>query len=313
MRAITQHTFGGPEALVVTDLDERDPSAGELRLVTRAIGVNPVDAAVRAGLFPLLGEPPFVLGWDVAGTVDAIGDGVAGHRIGDRVFGMSRFPAEGATYAEQVIVSAADVVGVPEALDDVHAAALPLVGLTAWQALVTVGGIGPGTRVLVQAAGGGVGHVAVQIAKAFGAEVVATASPRKLDFVRSLGADHVADYTTTALSTIEPVDLAIDPFGGAATGELLPLVRDGGTIAMLIPEPDEALLEKAASRGVTLAGIMVVVDPEALTRLVELVEAGKLRPHVQAAYSLDDAREAHVALDGGVQGKLVLVPSRETS
>lgn len=308
MRIVTQYRTGGPEVFEVADVD--DPSAGpdEVRIATSAIGVNPIDAAVRAGKYPLLGEPPFTVGWDVAGVVDQVGEHVTGFAVGDRVFGMPRFPGEAAAYAERVVAPAKDLAHTPARLDDRHAAALPLVGLTAWQALVDEGGVGPGTRVLVQAAGGGVGHVAVQIAKARGAYVVATASPRKAAFVRTLGADEIVDYTTTELAAIAEVDVAIDPLGGENTARTLTAVRNGGVLTLLVGDFDDAVRRAAAERGVRLARISVQPAAAALTALIDLVDRGKLMPTVHATFKLEKAGDAHAALDQDVRGKLVLVP-----
>ena len=308
MRIVTQHRTGGPEVFEIADVDDPIAGPGEVRLATSAIGVNPVDAAVRGGYFPLLGAPPFTVGWDVAGVVDQVGQGVTDFAVGDRVFGMPRFPGEAATYAERVVAPSNDLAHIPSRLDDQHAAALPLVGLTAWQALVDEGGVGPGTRVLVQAAGGGVGHVAVQIAKARGAHVVATASPRKAAFVRTLGADEIIDYTTTELATIAAVDVAIDPLGGENTARTLAAVRDGGVLALLIGEFDDATRAAAAERGVRLARIGVKPDAASLASLIDLVDSGTLTPTVHATFKLDNAGDAHAALAQDVRGKLVLIP-----
>jgi len=308
VRVVTQHRTGGPEVLEIADVDDPSAGPGEVRLVTSGIGVNPIDAAVRAGYFPLLGEPPFTVGWDVAGVIDQVGEGVAEFAVGDRVFGMPRFPGEAAAYAERVVAPAADLAHIPSRLDDQHAAALPLVGLTAWQALVGEGGVGPGTRVLVQAAGGGVGHVAVQIAKARGAHVVATASPRKAEFVGTLGADEIVDYTTTELTTVAAVDVAIDPLGGENTARTLTAVRDGGVLALLLGEFDDSIRAAAAERGVRLARIAVKPDAAALASLVDLIDSGQLSPTVHATFNLEKAGEAHAALAGNVLGKLVLLP-----
>jgi NADPH:quinone reductase-like Zn-dependent oxidoreductase len=263
---------------------------------------------VRSGAFPLLGEPPFTVGWDIAGTVDELGEGVSGFAVGDRVFGMPRFPGQAAAYAEQVVAPAADLAHIPSRLTDEQAAALPLVGLTAWQALADGAGVGPGTRVLIPAAGGGVGHVAVQIAKALGAQVVATASPRKTAFVRALGADEIVDYTTADLSSVAAVDVAIDPLGGEHTASILAAVRDGGTVALLVGDFDEASRRAADERGIRLVRVSVHPDPAALASLVDLAERGQLTPAVHAVFELEKAGDAHAALAGDVRGKLVLVP-----
>ncbi|TIW99537.1 MAG: NADP-dependent oxidoreductase, partial [Mesorhizobium sp.] len=166
MRAATQNSVGGPDVLVIADQPDPTPKAGEVLVRVKAAGINPVDGAVRAGYYPLLGEPPFILGWDISGTVEALGAGVSGFRIGDEVFGMPRFPKQAAAYAELAAVPANEIALKPKSADHLQAGALPLAGLTAWQGLARHGGLKPGQRVLVHAGAGGVGHLAVQIAKA---------------------------------------------------------------------------------------------------------------------------------------------------
>ncbi|RHW28852.1 NADP-dependent oxidoreductase [Nocardioides immobilis] len=308
MRIITQHTVGDPDVLVVEEVPTPAPGAGEVLVRVGGAAVNPADAAVRAGYFPLLGEPPFTIGWDVAGTVEAIGEGVTDHRVGDRVFGMPRFPAQAAAYADAVVAPADQLARTPDALSDVEAAALPLAALTAYQGLVEVADVQPGQRVLVQAAGGGVGHFAVQIAKARGAHVIAVVSPAKEAFVRALGADEVIDYTAGPFTdSVEPVDVALDPFGSANTPDVLQVVRSGGIVVALLDVDDETR-ELAAARDVRVEQISVHPSGEQLTAIAALVDSGHLRPHVSATYALEKAGEAHHELATGVQGKVVLVP-----
>lgn len=309
MRIIEQQAIGGPEVLTVVETDIPTPGPGEVRIKTGAASINPVDAKVRAGLAPLLGQPPFTVGWDVAGEVDAIGEGVGEHRVGDRVFGMPRFPAQAAAYAEYVIATADEVVATPSNLDDEHAAAIPLVGLTAWLALVDEARIQAGQRVLVHAAGGGVGHVAVQIAKAKGAFVIATASPAKAEFVRSLGADEVIDYTAGDFAQgLEPVDVALEPLGGDIAVRTLPVVRDGGVLISLSAPLDAATQAVAEARGIRALQIMVAPNRSALLALADLAADGRLVPHISGVYPLEKAGDAHAELAGSVQGKIVLVP-----
>ncbi|MCW2796204.1 NADP-dependent oxidoreductase [Nocardioides sp.] len=308
MRIVTQQSVGGPEVLEIRDVPDPQPGPGEVRVRVAAAGVNPVDIAVRAGHYPLLGAPPFTLGWDVAGVVDAVGPGVSDLQVGDRVFGMPNFPGAAATYAEIVVAPVAHLTRTPATLADLEAAALPLVGLTAYQALVEVGQVAAGQRVLIQAAGGGVGHLAVQVAKAHGAYVVATASPGKADFVRGLGADEVRDYTQGSFTDdLEPVDLALDPFGAANTETVLGVVRDGGIVSSLL-DFDDGARDLAAARGIRLARIRVAPDRLALLALADLAARGLLVPHVSATYSLEKAGDAHREFDTGVLGKIVLTP-----
>ena len=241
------------------------------------------------------------------GTVVAVDAAVTDLAIGDRVFGMPAYPRQAAGYADYVVARREDLAPTPANLDDVHAAALPLAGLTAHAAILGTGVAGPGRRVLVQAAGGGVGHIAVQLAKAVGAHVVATASPRKVDFVRALGADEVIDYTTGDWTTIDRVDLAVDPFAGENLHRTIGVVRDSGTVATLIGEADDDARAAAAERRITIDRVNVRPNADALGHLVSLVEEGRLAPHVSATFSLEQAGEAHRQFEKGVQGKVVLV------
>ncbi|HWL85980.1 MAG TPA: NADP-dependent oxidoreductase, partial [Polyangiaceae bacterium] len=190
MRAALVRSYGAPQVLQVEEVEKPKPIPTEVLVRVRAAGANPIDAYVRSGAFPLL-KPPFILGWDISGVVEEVVPGVNRFKVGDEVFGMPFFPRAGNGYAEYVAVPSRQLARKPAALDHVRAAALPLAGLTAWQSLADVAQVRPGQRVLIHAAGGGVGHVAVQIAKALGAHVVGTASASKHDFVRGLGADEV--------------------------------------------------------------------------------------------------------------------------
>lgn len=308
MRAITQTSFGGPDVLQLVDVPAPEPAAGEVRVAAAAIGVNPLDVAVREGWYPMIGEPPFTLGWDVAGTVDAVGDGVTDFAVGDRVFGMPRLPGAGNTYAEQVVVPAIELLATPDSMSDVEAAALPLVAHTAYRSLVEVAQLQPGQRVLVQAAGGGVGHIAVQLAKALGAEVIATASAGKVDFVKGLGADQVIDYREQDFaSLLSGLDVVIDPFGGESVERSLAVVRDGGVVASLLDLRDEDVAV-AKERGIVLNRIRITPGRAALQAAVDLIAAGRLSVHVSGQFPLDQAAAAHAELGRGIIGKLVLIP-----
>ena len=186
MRAIQQTQFGGPEVLVLANVDDPKPMGGEILVRVKASGLNPVDAAVRSGGYRLLGEPPIILGWDVSGIVEAA-PGVSRLAAGDEVFGMPMFPRAGRAYAELVVAPSRHFAKKPKNLSHEEAAAIALAGLTAWQGLIEGAGIKAGERVLIHGAGGGVGHLAVQIAKAHGAFVIATASPGQARFCRRFG------------------------------------------------------------------------------------------------------------------------------
>lgn len=306
MRAVIQTSVGGPEVLFVADQPDPALNPGDVLVRVRAAGINPVDGAVRGGFYPLLGEPPFILGWDISGTVTALGDGVTAFKVGDEVFGMPRFPKQAGAYAELAAAPADEIAAKPAAIDHAHAAALPLAGLTAWQGLVRHGGLQAGQRALIHAGAGGVGHLAVQIAKARGAHVIATASADKLDFVRSLGADDVVDYTKdNFVEQVGNVDLVLDPIGGDHVDESLKVVRDGGVLVSLL-DVHEATRARAKARGVRVERMSVVPDREGLVELARLVDAGKLVPHVAKAFPLDEAGAAHVLLATRPIGKVVL-------
>lgn len=306
MRAIVQNTVGGPEVLELADRPTPRPKAGEVLIRVRAAGVNPVDAAVRGGYYPLLGEPPFVLGWDVSGIVEAVGPGADGFAVGDEVFGMPRFPAEAAAYAELTAAPAAEIARKPAELNHEDAAALPLAGLTAWQGLVSVGGLEAGDRVLIHAAAGGVGHLAVQIAKALGAHVIATASTGKVDFVRSLGADEVIDYTTDDfVEKAGAVDLVLDPLAGAHAERSLRALKAGGTLIALLDPSKEAVAE-ARARNIRLERISVRPDRKGLDELARLAGQGRLKVHVAKSLPLEEAAAAHDFLATKPKGKVVL-------
>ncbi|RWC47999.1 MAG: NADP-dependent oxidoreductase [Mesorhizobium sp.] len=306
MRAVIQNSVGGPDVLVVVNQPDSAPKAGEVLVRVKAAGINPVDGAVRAGYYPLLGEPPFILGWDISGTVEALGAGVSGFRIGDEVFGMPRFPKQAAAYAELAAVPANEIALKPKGADHLQAGALPLAGLTAWQGLVRHGGLKPGQRVLVHAGAGGVGHLAVQIAKARGAYVVATASPAKLDFVRKLGADEVLDYTKADFTDqVRDIDLVLDPLGGDHAERSLKVLKHGGVLVSLLDVSD-ATRTQASARDIRVERMSVVPDREGLLELARLIDANKLVVHVAESFPLDQAGAAHALLATKPIGKIVL-------
>ena len=305
MLAIHQRSLGGPDVLELVEVPRPDPAPTEVLVRVGAAGVNPVDWKVRArGGF--LGEPPFTVGWDVAGVVEELGRGVTRFAPGDRVFGMPRFPREAAAYAEFVTAPSRQLARIPDGLGDVEAAALPLAGLTAWQALVETAGVGAESRVLVLAAAGGVGHLAVQIAKVQGAHVIGTARTEKHPFLASLGAGEAVDYTTGPLADrVDEIDVVLDLVGGETAADALSTLRDGGTFVTVTGAADD--LRGQASGRVRLAGILVEPDRLGMEALADLVAGGVLRPHVSATFPLADAARAHEAIESGrTVGKLVL-------
>ncbi|NUS12470.1 MAG: NADP-dependent oxidoreductase [Streptomyces sp.] len=308
MRALTQKSFGDPHVLDVADLPRPEPLPSEVLVRVHAAGVNPVDALVRSGAFPLLGEPPFVLGWDISGVVEEVVPGVTRFAAGDEVYGMPFFPRAGNGYAEYVAVPSRQLARKPAALDHVHAAALPMAGLTAWQSLVDTARVEPGQRVLIHGGGGGVGHLAIQIAKAHGAHVITTASAAKHAFVRALGADEVVDYRTTDFAeAVSGADVVLDTVGGTYGRRSLAALRPGGLLVTVVDRTDTALRDAAESAGRRFAGVTVEPDHVGLEALAALADASLLTPHVDRALPLADAPQAHALVAAGsTQGKIVL-------
>ncbi|MFD9791598.1 NADP-dependent oxidoreductase [Streptomyces sp. NPDC059070] len=307
MRVITQHRLGGPEVLTVVDAPEPRPLPTEVLVRVKAIGLNPLEARLRAGEFPLIGPPPFTLGWDISGVVDQAPQ-TWRFRPGDEVFGMPLFPRAANAYAEVVSAPALHLAHKPASLSYAEAAALPLVGLTAWQGLVDLAGVREGDRVLVHGGGGGVGHVAIQIAKALGAHVITTAGRGKRAFVEGCGADEVIDYTSVDFTeAVHDIDVVLDTIGGDTAERSLEVLRRGGHLVTAVAEEDTELAATYEAAGRHFSGIAVDPDPVALRSLAALVEEGSLRVHVQKTFPFAHAAEAHRLLDHGhLQGKLVL-------
>ncbi|MET7378028.1 NADP-dependent oxidoreductase [Streptomyces sp. NPDC005526] len=308
MRAISQDVLGGPEVLREVTLERPEPRPNEVLVRVRAAGVNPTDWKHRAtGGF--LGEPPFVLGWDVSGVVEATGVGVALFQPGDEVFGMLPYPFGHGSHAEYVTAPARAFTHKPAGIDHVQAGALPLVSLTAWQALVERAGLRPGQRVLIHAAAGGVGHVAVQIAKAHGAYVIGTASAGKHDFLREIGVDEAVDYRTTDFAeAVQDVDVVLDTLGGDTSVRSLRVLRPGGIVVSILPVGSEEFHQEAERLGVRAMRMLVDADHHGMRAIADLVEKGRLRATVAGTFPLAEAAKAHELGDTGrTTGKLVLL------
>lgn len=308
MRAISQDVLGGPEVLKEVEVERPAPRPSEVLVRVKAAGVNPTDWKHRAtGGF--LGEPPFVLGWDVSGVVEAVGIGVTLHAPGDEVFGMLPYPFGHGSHAEYVTAPARSFVPKPAGIDHTEAGALPLVSLTAWQALADMADVRPGQRVLIHAAAGGVGHVAVQIAKARGAYVIGTASAGKHEFLRKLGADEVIDYRDTDFTeAVRDVDVVLDTLGGDTTFSSLRVLRQGGIVVSILPVGPEELYAEAERLGVRAVRMLVEADQAGMRAVADLVDKGLLHATVAGTFPLADAAEAHTLGDTGrTTGKLVLL------
>jgi NADPH:quinone reductase-like Zn-dependent oxidoreductase len=310
MRVITQLSTGGPEVLELGEAEIPEPMPTEIRVRVGAAGVNPVDWKTRAGagMAAVIGPPPFTVGWDVAGTVDAVGPGVTRFAVGDAVLGMPWFPRQAGAYAEFVTAPSRHFAHRPAGLTEVEAAALPLAGLTAWQSLVDIAAVQPGQRVLVHAAAGGVGHLAVQIAKARGAYVIGTASVGKHDLLFDLGIDEAVDYRSEAFEkVVDPVDLVYDLIGGDVARRSLDVLEPDGRLICLPSAAAAEAMGAAAERGLRATGMLVEPDGHGLEELTRLVDQRRLRVLVSETFPLERASHAHRAGElGHTTGKLVL-------
>ena len=310
MRAAVLHEFGGPEVLTLEEMAAPEPIPTEVQVRVHAAGINPVDLKTRAGkgVSGVLGEPPLVLGWDVAGVVTKVGGGVTRFRVGDEVFGMPWFPREAGAYAEYVTAPSRHFEAKPHPLSFEEAAALPLAGLTAWQIVVDTIALEEGADLLIHGAAGGVGHLALQIAKARGANVIATARVEQHEWLRELGADVTIDYRKQRFEDLVPGDLdAVIDFPGSYGERSLAVLRPGGTLVSVPSSVPQEVLDLAAADSRRATGFLVEPDPTGLAALCHLVEDGRLQVKVDRSFEFDEAAEAHrqaEAHHGG--GKLVL-------
>lgn len=307
MRAVRFHEVGGPEVLRIEDVERPEPGAGEVLVQVAASAYNAADNGMRGGSLPIPVQLPHVPGYDVSGTVVALGEGVEGLAVGDAVVGFLPMERDGGA-AEYVVTPAEALVAAPTSVPLVDAAALPSVALTAWQALFDEGRLEAGQRVLINGAGGVVGKYAIQLAVRAGVHVVATASPRSADAVRAAGAQQVIDHTTTdvlaALDQQVDVLLNLAPIEPERFRALVAAVRDGGAVVSttaFMATPDDE------SRGVRAATVFVLPDRERLAELVALVDAGQLTVEVTRRIPLAELPALHAeGAAGRIAGKVVV-------
>jgi len=297
MQAVVIRETGGPEVLRLEEVERPSPADGEVLIRVRAASVNPVDWKYRRGLAqkPL----PAVLGNDVSGTVEA--SRAEGYAEGDDVFGM----AASGGYAQLATASASVLARKPAGVTHEPAAAIPVAGLTAWQALFDRGGLERGRTALIAGAAGGVGHFGVQFAKRAGARVIGTGSSRNRDFVLGLGADEYVDYTEQDVGeTVSDVDVAFDTVGGETTGSLVPTVREGGILVTIAAGPPE---DAARERGFRAELLVMSPRSEQLTQIGDLVAAGDVRVELAEVLPISEVRHAHELNEAGhTRGKIVL-------
>ncbi|MSP50938.1 MAG: NADP-dependent oxidoreductase [Alphaproteobacteria bacterium] len=306
MRVIRFERFGGPEVLTMTTVPDPVPGPGEVVVDIHAASVNPVDWKIRSGRLERYFKStfPVIPGRDGAGVVASLGSGVAGVKVGDAVSFVAAHMGQG-TYAEKIALTADRLVAKPAGLSFAGAAAYPLAGLTAWMAVVSTAPVERGMKVLIHAGAGGVGGIAVQIARHRGAEVVATASAANADYVRSLGASQVIAYDREDFSArLKDLDLVFDTMGGAIHARSYRVLKKGGTLVWITAEPVD---DHGAKYGVAVKQALVRDNPDALRGLAALVAQGEIRPQVGRVLPLADAAEAHrLSETGHVRGKIVL-------
>jgi len=306
MKAIQIHEFGGPEVLKYEDAPKPSPNADEVLIKVFATSVNPVDWKIRAGhakgKFPV--KFPLIPGWDVSGEIEEVGSNIVNFRKGDEVYSRPD-PTKNGTYAEYVVVKANLVNLKPQCIDHEKSAAVPLAGLTAWQALFDHGELKAGQKVLIHAASGGVGTFAVQFAKWKGAYVIGTTSKENIDFVKQLGADEVIDYRNEKFEDkLKDIDLVIDLIGGDTQKRSLKVIKKGGRLITTVqPENQEAAKEK----NIHIEGFMAQSLPEELEQIKQLIDSGKVKPVVAEIMPLKDAAKAQkLSEEGHIRGKIVL-------
>ncbi|HLH43468.1 MAG TPA: NADP-dependent oxidoreductase [Bryobacteraceae bacterium] len=306
MKAVRIHEYGGADVLRFEDAPRPEPGAGEALVRVHAAGVNPVDWKVRAGYLRewMKHKLPMIPGWDFSGVVEAVGPGVDGWRAGAEVYGRPDLARDGA-YAEYIAVRASEIAAKPASIDHVQAAAIPLAALTAWQALFEAGGLERGQKALIHAAAGGVGHFAVQLAKWKGAFVAGTASARNHDFLRQLGVDQPIDYTSVRFEDVaRDFDVVLDSLAGETRARSWKVLRKGGVLVTILGQPSQ---EEAKAHGVRAAGVFVQPNSKQLAEIAALVDSGKLRPQIEAVFSLAEAAKAHkLGETNHARGKIVL-------
>jgi NADPH:quinone reductase-like Zn-dependent oxidoreductase len=307
MKAVRIHNYGGSDVLVYEEVPVPEPGSGELLVRVRAASVTPMDWKMREGYVRQWVDVPMphILGRALAGDVVAIGPDVTGFAVGDAVCGTVNLMK--GTHAEYAAVPAAEVMVKPTEMDYESAAAVSFSALAAWQALIEAGSVAEGQTVLIHAAAGAVGSLAVQIAKAHGARVIGTASAANAEFVRALGADEVIDYTTTRFEdVVHDIDLVLDLIGGDTQDRSWQVLKPGGILVSLVSMTPEAQ-EAAAAQGARAAMVATRPDMAQLQQIADLMTAGRVRSAIGTVRPLAEAREVQeLSQTGHARGQLVL-------
>lgn len=302
MKAIVIKSYGDENVVEYTDVERPEPKASEVLVKVHVAGVNPVDWKIRNGLGERLGlKLPIMLGGEIAGMIEKIGSEVRDFKEGDSVYGI----ISSGGYAEYAIAKVGDIAPKPQSLDFTNAAAVPLGALTAWQAIFDLANLSGGQRILIAGASGGVGSLAVQLAKAKGAYVIGLASGRNEEFVRDFGADEFVDYTKQNFEeVVKNVDIVLDAVGGETFGRSFETLKKGGFLVTTVEFPSD---EKAQEFGIKAARVFCKPNAKQLAEITRLVDEGKLKAHVSTVLPLAEVKKAHQLSESGrTRGKIVL-------
>lgn len=306
MKAVRIHNYGNSDVLEIEDIPLPDYAEDDVLIKIYATSVNPVDWKIREGFFQGMIPHilPLTLGWDVSGVVANIGSKVKRFKIGDEVYTKPSIERNG-SYAEYIAVKENIVDFKPKSITHLEAASIPLAGLTAWTALVKTAEIQPGQKVLIHAAAGGVGSLAVQIAKGKGCHVIGTASEKNIGFVLNLGAHEAIDYRNQDFSLLlKDVDVVLDTIGGKTLDNSWKVLKQGGILVSLTGQPDP---EMAKQFNVRSSSIFAQPDVSILEHLRNLIDTGNLRPVVGSVFTLDEIKQAHdLSQSGRTRGKIVI-------
>jgi NADPH:quinone reductase-like Zn-dependent oxidoreductase len=306
MKAVRIERYGNEDVMETAEVDQPKPGVGQVLVKVKAAAVNPVDWKIRDGLGDLFGlKPPLILGCEVAGTVEAVGENVKDFAPGDDVYGY--LSAYSGGYADYVAASANEFARKPKQIDFDTAASVPVGALTARQGIFDHGKLASGQRILITGASGAVGSMAVQLAKVTGAHVIGTASGRNEEFVRGLGADEFIDYKKAKFEEeVSGVDVVFDTVGGETQERAFQTLKRGGFLVSTVTPPPA---DKAKEFGVTVAMVMVTSKPDQLAEINRLLESGKLNVRVATMLPLTEVKKAHqLSASGHADGKIILRP-----
>jgi NADPH:quinone reductase-like Zn-dependent oxidoreductase len=306
MKAVIIHEYGNEDVLKLEEIPVPEITSDEVLIKIHAAGINPVDWKVREGYMKgrNLHTLPLILGWDLSGTIEKAGIAVTEFHPGDEVYCRPAVERNGA-YAEYISVRAGEVARKPKSLSHIEASGVPLAGITAWEALVNKAEIKKGQKVLIHAASGGVGTIAVQIAKAKECYVIGTTSGHNVDLVKSLGADEVIDYTKQEFSEVlSEIDVVFDTLGGTVQDNSWKVIKKGGFLVSIARNPEQSV---AGKMGVKAGYVFIGPNVPVLNQLTSLIEGGKIKPVIDSVFRLEDIKKAHLLSQSGrARGKIII-------